>query len=108
VADGSAQNSPVVVANLHLDSADPQPPTSVSALTARQVASSVEPGASATRTVLATVVSPSTRVAEKVWIVIGCHVPYSSKAGTGTGVGTAVAAVDPVTGRLLYSAIAAS
>ncbi len=109
-ADGSAQTSPITVANVQLSPADPQPPPLVTAAAARQIAGPAQQGALALRTVFATVVSPSTRVSEKVWVVIGCDVPFTSKgpASGASGVATVVAAVDPRTGQLLFSATAQS
>jgi hypothetical protein len=62
-------------------------------------------GATALRTILATVESLSSHQWYRAWVVIGCNVPYANKGGGPDGLGTALTSVNAGSGAVISSAI---
>jgi hypothetical protein len=108
--DGSAQTTAITVADVQVEPASPTPPTAVRVTSARDAAVRNQPGATAVRTVLATIRRPNTSVSQRAWVVIECNTPYTSKGppGAGSGLATVLTAVDPTSGQVIFSATEAS
>lgn len=103
-ADGTTQRVPVAVAGAQLGPADATPSPPITALAARQQAGFTQTGATAQRTVLATVIRPGSGH-PRAWVTVGCHVPYASKVPSPgrSGFATVVTPVDATSGVVLFS-----
>jgi hypothetical protein len=95
----------ITIDNIRLSGAQSQPPPTVDAATARRAANYTMHGATALRTILATVESRSNHQPYRAWVVIGCNVPYANKGGGPAGLGTAMTPVNADSGVVLFSAI---